>query len=89
MLEAAVVAGLASVGATVVRVGVLPTPGVAFLTLRSDASDKYAQPTGIFINLPGVPTGLSHDAPALTGATNVVLPGVDHRETSFGPRAFA
>jgi phosphoglucosamine mutase len=31
MLEAAVVAGLASTGAIVVRVGVLPTPGVAFL----------------------------------------------------------
>jgi phosphoglucosamine mutase len=32
MLEAAVVAGLASAGCDVVRVGVLPTPGVAFLT---------------------------------------------------------
>lgn len=31
MLEAAVVAGLASAGATVIRVGVIPTPGVAFL----------------------------------------------------------
>jgi phosphoglucosamine mutase len=31
MLEAAVVAGLASAGATVDRVGVLPTPGVAYL----------------------------------------------------------
>jgi phosphoglucosamine mutase len=31
MLEAAVVAGLTSAGANVVRVGVLPTPGVAFL----------------------------------------------------------
>ncbi|MDQ1714004.1 MAG: phosphoglucosamine mutase [Frankiaceae bacterium] len=31
MLEAAVVAGLASAGCDVVRVGVLPTPGVAFL----------------------------------------------------------
>jgi phosphoglucosamine mutase len=37
MLEAAVVAGLASAGATVVRVGVLPTPGVAFLTAESRA----------------------------------------------------
>ncbi|MEV4414164.1 phosphoglucosamine mutase [Catellatospora sp. NPDC049609] len=38
MLEAAVVAGLASAGANVVRVGVLPTPGVAFLTaeVRAD-----------------------------------------------------
>jgi phosphoglucosamine mutase len=31
-LEAAVVAGLASAGVDVIRVGVLPTPGVAFLT---------------------------------------------------------
>jgi phosphoglucosamine mutase len=31
MLEAAVVAGLTSAGATVARVGVLPTPGVAYL----------------------------------------------------------
>jgi phosphoglucosamine mutase len=37
MLEAAVVAGLASAGATVVRVGVLPTPGVAFLTADTGA----------------------------------------------------
>jgi phosphoglucosamine mutase len=37
MLEAAVVAGLASAGATVIRVGVLPTPGVAFLTAESNA----------------------------------------------------
>ncbi len=31
MLEAAVVAGLTSAGATVIRLGVLPTPGVAYL----------------------------------------------------------
>ncbi|HEX6869641.1 MAG TPA: phosphoglucosamine mutase [Micromonosporaceae bacterium] len=37
MLEAAVVAGLASAGATVIRVGVLPTPGVAFLTAEASA----------------------------------------------------
>jgi phosphoglucosamine mutase len=37
MLEAAVVAGLASAGANVVRVGVLPTPGVAFLTGEAKA----------------------------------------------------
>jgi phosphoglucosamine mutase len=36
-LEAAVVAGLASAGVNVVRLGVLPTPGVAFLTEDSDA----------------------------------------------------
>ncbi|SDC09594.1 phosphoglucosamine mutase [Geodermatophilus telluris] len=37
MLEAAVVAGLASAGAEVLRVGVLPTPAVAFLTASTDA----------------------------------------------------
>jgi phosphoglucosamine mutase len=37
MLEAAVVAGLASAGANVVRVGVLPTPGVAYLTAETRA----------------------------------------------------
>ena len=37
MLEAAVVAGLASAGATVVRVDVLPTPGVAYLTAETKA----------------------------------------------------
>jgi phosphoglucosamine mutase len=37
MLEAAVVAGLTSAGADVLRVGVLPTPAVAFLTADFDA----------------------------------------------------
>ncbi len=36
-LEAAVVAGLASAGVDVVRLGVVPTPGVAFLTGHLDA----------------------------------------------------
>ncbi|WP_067495963.1 phosphoglucosamine mutase [Actinoplanes sp. TFC3] len=37
MLEAAVVAGLTSAGANVVRVGVLPTPAVAFLVGQAQA----------------------------------------------------
>jgi len=37
MLEAAVVAGLTSAGAEVLRVGVLPTPAIAHLTGRTDA----------------------------------------------------
>ena len=37
MLEAAVVAGLTSAGADVLRVGVLPTPAVAHLTTETDA----------------------------------------------------
>ncbi|HEY3065532.1 MAG TPA: alpha/beta fold hydrolase [Methylomirabilota bacterium] len=63
--------------------------GVAFMTIRSDRNDKYAQPMGGSIGLPDVATGLGYDAPALKGATNVVLPGADHREVSYGPRAFA
>ena len=63
-------------------------PGVAFLTLRSDKLDKYAQPDGQFIGMPGKPTGLSYDAPELKGATNIVLPGLDHREAAFDKLAF-
>jgi len=58
------------------------------LTLRSDRNDKYAQPDGIWIGIQGTPTNVGFDGPALKGATNVVLPRVDHRETSFSPAAF-
>ncbi|MGL1218156.1 hypothetical protein ACSTLO_00665, partial [Vibrio parahaemolyticus] len=49
----------------------------------------YAQPTGEFLGTPGKPTGVSYDAPALDGANNIVLDGLDHREVGFHPRAFA
>lgn len=64
-------------------------PGVRFVTLRSDKLDKYAQPTGEFIGQPGKPTGVSYDAPALKGAENLVIDGLDHREIAFHARAFA
>jgi hypothetical protein len=64
------------------------TPGVAFLTLRSDGLDKFAQGDGRFVGKPGVPTGITAEGPALKGATNLVLGAVDHRETAFHPRAF-
>ena len=64
------------------------TPGTAFLTLRSDGMDKYAQADGRFIGKPGVPTGITAEGPALKGATNLVLGAVDHRETAYSPRAF-
>lgn len=64
------------------------TPGVRWLTLRSDSNDKYAQPDGTWIGAPGKPTHVGYDSPALKGATNVVLPRVDHRETAFSPAAF-
>lgn len=64
-------------------------PGVAFMTLRSDKFDKFAQPDGQFIGQPGKPTGISFEAPELKGAYNVILPGLDHREVAFHKLAFA
>ena len=62
--------------------------GTAFLTLRSDGIDKYAQADGRFVGKPGTPTGITAEGPALKGATNLVLGAIDHRETAFHPRAF-
>ena len=64
------------------------TAGTAFLTLRSEGMDKYAQEDGRFVGKPGTPTGVTAEGPALKGATNLVLGAVDHRETAFSPRAF-
>lgn len=65
------------------------TGPVKWLTLRSDRNDKYAQPLGTWIGDPKLQTGVDYAGPELKGATNLVLPGVDHRETSFSPAAFA
>jgi pimeloyl-ACP methyl ester carboxylesterase len=65
------------------------TPGVEWMTIRSDHNDKYAQPDGVWIGARGTPTNVGFDGPALKGATNIVLPGRDHRETSFHPQSFA
>ena len=64
------------------------TDGTAFLTLRSDGNDKFAQADGRFVGKPGVSTGVTSDGPALKGATNLVLGTIDHRETAYSPRAF-
>ena len=64
------------------------TPGTAFLTLRSDGMDKYAQADGRFVAKPGTPTNVTNDGPALKGATNLMLGTIDHREVAFHPRAF-
>ncbi|MFB9266194.1 hydrolase [Bradyrhizobium erythrophlei] len=64
------------------------TAGTAFLTLRSDGLDKYAQADGRFVGKAGTPTNVTTDGTALKGATNLVLGAVDHRETAFHPRAF-
>ncbi len=63
-------------------------PGTAFLTLRSDGNDKFAQPDGRFVGAPGKPTGITFAGPELRGATNLVLGQLDHREVAFHPRAF-
>jgi pimeloyl-ACP methyl ester carboxylesterase len=66
------------------------TPGVPFLTLRSDGFDLYAQPDGATVfHKPGMALNVTADAPALKGATNVLLGEVDHRETALSPVAFA
>lgn len=64
------------------------TGPVKWLTIRSDSNDKFAQPTGQWIGDRNLQTGVTAEGPALKGATNVVLPRVDHRETSFSPAAF-
>lgn len=69
--------------------GVELTPGPNWMTLRSDKNDKFAQPDGEWIGAKGTPTSVGHDSPELKGALNVVLPGADHRETSYGSQAFA
>ncbi|MFN8511354.1 MAG: hypothetical protein U0232_14600 [Thermomicrobiales bacterium] len=45
------------------------TPGVAFMAIRSERDDLYAQPT------PAWRMGTGYASPELRGATNVVLPG--------------
>ncbi|MCJ0765256.1 alpha/beta fold hydrolase [Variovorax terrae] len=64
------------------------TPGVKWLTVRSDNNDKFAQPDGLWIGARGKPTHITFAGPELKGATNVVIPRIDHRETSFSPVAF-
>jgi pimeloyl-ACP methyl ester carboxylesterase len=63
--------------------------GMRWLTIRSDGYDKYAQPDGTWIGQRGTPTNVGYEGPALKGADNRVIAGIDHRETSFGAQAFA
>ncbi len=64
------------------------TPGVRWMTIRSDNNDKFAQPDGVWIGSKGTPTNVTFDGPALKGATNLVLPARDHREVSYHAEAF-
>jgi triacylglycerol lipase len=68
--------------------GVELTPGPKWMTIRSDNNDKFAQPDGLWIGARGTPTNVSFSGPELKGASNVVLAGIDHRETSFSASAF-
>ena len=63
--------------------------GVRFVTIRSENTDKFAQPDGKLLGQPGVATGVSFNAPELKGAENIVIPKLDHRETGYAPEAFA
>lgn len=69
--------------------GIEITPGPKWMTIRSDANDKFAQPDGVWIGAKGTPTNVTAAGPELKGAENVVIAGIDHRETSYGPQAFA
>ncbi len=62
---------------------------VRWMTIRSDNNDKFAQPDGLWIGAPGRPTHVTFAGPELKGATNIVIPRIDHRETSYSPAAFA
>ena len=64
------------------------TGPVKWLTIRSDNNDKFAQPDGVWIGAKGTPTNVTFAGPALKGATNAVIPRLDHRETAFSPAAF-
>ena len=65
------------------------TGPVKWMTIRSDNNDKYAQPDGLWIGRKGLPTNVTYAGPELKGATNIVIPRIDHRETAFSPAAFA
>lgn len=59
-----------------------------WMTIRSDNNDKFAQPDGLWLGMKGKPTLVGFDGPELKGATNVVIPKIDHRETSYSVPAF-
>ena len=64
------------------------TPVVKWMTIRSDNNDKFAQPDGVWIGAKGMATNVTVFGPELKGAINVVIPGIDHRETAYSAKAF-
>ncbi|HWH84342.1 MAG TPA: alpha/beta fold hydrolase [Burkholderiaceae bacterium] len=79
---------LAGLNAPKGAAGIEVTPGPLWLTIRSDNNDRFAQPEGTWIGQKGTPTNVGFDGPALKGAENVVIAGIDHRETAYGAKAF-
>lgn len=65
------------------------TGPVKWATIRSDNNDKFAQPDGLWIGAKGTATNVTFAGPELKGATNIVIPRIDHRETSYSAPAFA
>ena len=63
--------------------------GVQMMAIRSDKNDKFSQPDARFVGFPGKPSGVGYDASELRGAKNVIIDGLDHRETAFHKLAFA
>lgn len=61
---------------------------VRWMTIRSDSNDKFAQPDAGWPGSNGKPTGVNYAGPELKGAKNVVIAGIDHRETSYSAPAF-
>ncbi len=64
------------------------TGPVKWLTIRSDNNDKYAQPDGVWIGAKGTATNVTFSGPELKGASNVVIPRIDHREAAYSADAF-
>ncbi len=64
------------------------TGPVKWLTIRSDSNDKYAQPDGLWIGAKGTATNVTFSGPELKGASNVVIPRIDHREAAYSAGAF-
>ena len=69
--------------------GLEVSPGLKWMTLRSDGNDKFAVPTGEWIGQgTSFKTNVDARGPELKGADNRVLPGLDHREVSYHQKAF-
>jgi phosphoglucosamine mutase len=81
-LEAAVVAGLASTGVDVLRLGIIPTPGVAFLTGALDAA------FGVVISAshnPAADNGIKFFGPGGVKLTNAVEDEIEAQLNSPRP----